>query len=204
MKPTERIVKGVTGMNKTFGKQTATALVWVALSLVLIIFSGASAWAQGGEATPPNEDERRANVRKRGRRDPLRALNLTVDQLQQIRAIREESKDEWRAIRERLSQAHSALDDAIYSDNVNEALIAERAREVGVAQAAVARMRSLTELKIRRVLTHEQLNTLRTMRQEARAADRNGERENRLGQRPRRRDRFGQRDDGSLQRERQP
>lgn len=191
-------------MNKAFGKQTATALAWVALSLVLIIFSGASALAQGGEAPQPNEDERRANVRKRGRRDPLRALNLTVDQLQQIRAIREESKDEWRAIREKLSQAYSALDDAIYSDNVNEALIAERAREVGVAQAAVARMRSLTELKIRRVLTPEQLNTLRNMRQEARAADRNGERENRLGQRPRRRDRFGQREDGSLQRERQP
>jgi Spy/CpxP family protein refolding chaperone len=129
---------------------------------------------------------------------------LTVDQLQQIRAIREESKDEWRAIRERLAQAYSALDDAIYSDNVNEALIAERAREVGVAQAAVARMRSLTELKIRRVLTPEQLDTLRTMRREARDAERNGEREKRLGQRGPRRERFGQRDDGSLQRGRQP
>ncbi|HEX8773819.1 MAG TPA: Spy/CpxP family protein refolding chaperone [Pyrinomonadaceae bacterium] len=191
-------------MNKAFGKQTAATLTWVALSLLLIIFSGASARAQGGDAPQPNEEERRANVRNRGRRDPLRALNLTVDQLQQIRAIREESKDEWRAIRERLAQAHSALDDAIYADNINEALIAERAREVGVAQAAVARMRSLTELKIRRVLTPEQLNTLRIMRREARAAERDGERGNRLGQRPSRRDRLGQREDGSLQRGRQP
>ena len=192
-------------MNKAFGRRTAAALTWVALSILLIIFSGASARAQGGgDAPQPNEEERRPNVRNRARRDPLRALNLTVDQLQQIRAIREESKDEWRAIRERLAQAYSALDDAIYSDNVNEALIAERAREVGVAQAAVARMRSLTELKIRRVLTPEQLDTLRTMRREARDAERNGEREKRLGQRGPRRERFGQRDDGSLQRGRQP
>jgi Spy/CpxP family protein refolding chaperone len=191
-------------MNKAFGRQTAAALAWVALSLLLIIFSGAGARAQGGDTPQPNEVERRQNMRNRGRRDPLRALNLTVDQLQQIRAIREESKDEWRAIRERLAQAYSALDDAIYSDNVNEALIAERAREVGVAQAAVARMRSLTELKIRRVLTPEQLNTLRTMRREARDAERNAKRGNRKGERPPRGDRFGQRDDGSLQRGRQP
>jgi Spy/CpxP family protein refolding chaperone len=192
-------------MNKAFGKQGAAALARVALSLLLIIFSGARAWAQGGDVPQPqNEEERPANARNRARRDPLRALNLTVDQLQQIRAIREESKDEWRAIRERLAQAYSALDDAIYSDNVNEALITERAREVGVAQAAVARMRSLTELKIRRVLTPEQLNTLRTMRQQARAAARSGDRENDLGQRPARRDRLEQRGDGLLQRGRRP
>jgi Spy/CpxP family protein refolding chaperone len=187
-------------MNKAFGKK-ATTLAWVTLSLLLIIFSGASSvLAQGADAPQPNEDERRTDVRNRARRDPLRALNLTIDQLQQIRAIREESKDEWRAIRDRLAQAYSALDDAIYADNVNESLIAERAREVGVAQAAVARMRSLTELKIRRVLTPEQLNTLRTMRQQARAEERSGARGNGFGQRPLRRDRLGQREDNSLQR----
>lgn len=186
-------------MNKAFGKQWAAALAWVALSLLLLIFSGVRVRAQGVDAPQPNEDERRANVRNRVRRDPLRALNLTVDQIQQIRAIREESKDEWRAIRDRLAQAYVALDEAIYADNVNEALITERAREVGLAQAEIARMRSLTELKIRRVLTPEQLNTMRTMRREARAAERGGTRENGFGQRPPRRDRLGQRDDGALQ-----
>jgi Spy/CpxP family protein refolding chaperone len=187
-------------MNKAFGKRAAAALFWAALSRLPVVFSGASALAQGNDVPQQqNEDERQAKDRNRARRDPLRALNLTVDQLQQIRAIREESKEEWRAIRERLAQAYSALDDATYSDNVNEALITERAREVGVAQAAVARMRALTELKIRRVLTPEQLNTLRTMRQQARADARSGERGNGFGQRPSRRDRLGQREDGSLQ-----
>ncbi|HEX8141968.1 MAG TPA: Spy/CpxP family protein refolding chaperone [Pyrinomonadaceae bacterium] len=190
-------------MIKAFVKQSAT-LVWVVLSLIFV-FSGASVRAQGvdGAATAPqhNEDERRANTRRMGRRDPLRALNLTGDQLRQIRAIREESKDEWRVVRERLAQAHSALDEAIYADNVDEALVEERTRAMGAAQAALARMRAITELKIRRVLTPEQLNTLRTMRQQARAAEREQGVENGQGQRPSRRDRFGQRDGGPLPRD---
>lgn len=194
-------------MNKAFGRRAACA-VWIALVLLLPGFSCAPVRAQSdadAAATPTPQDDngQSANARNMRRRDPLRALNLTPDQLQQIRAIRQESKDEWRAARQRLAAAHRALDEAIYSDDVNEALVEERAREVGVAQASVVRLRSLTELKIRRLLTPEQLNTLRLMRQQARADERNRAAENGLGFRRQRRDRLGRRDNTApLQRDR--
>jgi hypothetical protein len=67
---------------------------------------------------------------------------------------------------ERLRSAQRALDEAIYADAPSEAVIEERARELAEAQAAAARLRALTELSIRRVLTPEQLSLLRTLRQQ--------------------------------------
>jgi Spy/CpxP family protein refolding chaperone len=183
-------------MNKAFVRQAAP-LAWGAVSLLLLICVQSPAWAQSGDPTQPNaaqqnEDGRRDRMPRDMRRDPLRALNLTPEQLQQIRAIREESKEDWRVARQRVAEAHLALDEVIYSDNVSEALIEERARAVGTAQAAVARLRALTELKIRRVLTPEQLSKLRSMRQEARDAERNlGDSFGKRRQRP---DRLGPRD----------
>jgi len=46
-------------------------------------------------------------------------------------------------------------------------------RDVAAAQAASMRMRILTEVKIRRILTLEQLGVLRQLRQQAREARRN-------------------------------
>ncbi len=182
-------------MNKTFGSPAAL-LFALALSLLLIIFSDAQAQeAQSGEAAQqPQQSDPAQGAGARGRRDrdPLRELNLTFDQLQQIRSIREQNRDQWRAVRQRLGEAFRALDEAVYSDNVSDALIEERARELGAAQAAVSRMRALTELKIRRVLRPEQLNTLRAMRQQARAAEPKTGRERDLNARPlRRRARLG-------------
>jgi len=185
-------------MNKAFGKQ-ATHLATAALSLLLLLWAQAPARAQSDDPAQQNpaqqnEDEHRPRTPRDFRRDPLRALNLTPDQLQQIRAIREESKEEWRTTRQRVAEAHRALDEVIYSDNGSEALIEERARAVGAAQAAVARLRALTELKIRRVLTAEQLTTLRSMRQQALDAERGRTPRNSFGSRRQRPERFGQRD----------
>ena len=174
-------------MNESFGRRAAL-YISLALVLLLIISAGVEARAQsssGGEEAQQQSDPAQApGARDERPNDPLRALNLTPDQLQQIRAIRVQNRDEWRAVRQRQADALRALDEAIYSDNVDEALLEERARELGAAQAAVARMRALTELKIRRVLTPEQLNTLRAMRREARAMQRETRRENRLNARP--------------------
>ncbi|MBA3805673.1 MAG: Spy/CpxP family protein refolding chaperone [Acidobacteria bacterium] len=195
-------------MNKTLDSRAAL-LFALALSLFLSIFSAAQARAQSGEAAqqPPQSEPAQGTGARGGRgRDPLRELNLTFDQLQQIRAIREQNRDELRAIRQRLAEAFRALDEAVYSDNVNDALIEERARELGAAQAAVSRARALTELKIRRVLTPEQLNTLRAMRQQARAEGRKTGREDGLNARPlRRRARLGRGEgDGRALRGRRP
>jgi Spy/CpxP family protein refolding chaperone len=168
-------------MNKANGRR-ARPFIGCALSLLFIIFINAQAWAQSVDRAQEVEQQQqqqndsaasngaRDGDAAGGRRvDPLRALNLSPDQLREIRAIREQNREEWRAVRLRLAEAHRALDEAIYADQINEALIEERAREVGAAQAAVARMRAITELKIRRVMTPEQLHTLRAMREQARA-----------------------------------
>lgn len=193
-------------MNKANGRR-ARLFTRCALSLLFIIFVNAQAWAQGGDAAQEEQQQQNdatasPGARDGGRRvDPLRALNLSPDQLREIRAIREQNREEWRAVRLRLAEAHRALDEAVYADQINENLIEERAREVGAAQAAVARMRAITELKIRRVMTPEQLNTLRAMRQQARAAAATNTRQENVRQRQRR-ERLGRRDgSGSLQRE---
>jgi Spy/CpxP family protein refolding chaperone len=99
--------------------------------------------------------------------DPIRQLDLTSDQIAKIRSIREAAKDERFAINQRVRQAQLALDEAIEADNASEALVEQRARELAEAQAAVTRIRSITELRIRRVMTPEQLTKLRALRQQA-------------------------------------
>jgi len=100
--------------------------------------------------------------------DPIRQLNLTPEQRQKIRAITEERKEEKIAINQRLREANSALQAVLDSDNPDEALVEERLRDVAAAQAAQMRMRVLTEVRIRRVLTPEQQTLLRILRQQAR------------------------------------
>jgi Spy/CpxP family protein refolding chaperone len=99
--------------------------------------------------------------------DPIRQLNLTAQQAEKIRAIREQNKEERFAVNQRLRQAERAMDDAIAADNPSEALIEQRGRELAEAHVAATRMRAITELRIRRVMTPEQLAKLRALRQEA-------------------------------------
>jgi Spy/CpxP family protein refolding chaperone len=117
--------------------------------------------------------------------DPIRQLNLTPEQREQIRAIREQSKEERAAINQRVREANRALEEALDSDNPDEALIEQPVRDAVGAQAAAMRIRILTEVRIRRVLTLEQRNLLRTLRLQARQfnQDRFMDREQRRRQR---------------------
>lgn len=150
------------------------------LSLLFVCALSANVGAQ--ENGGPVEGEQNNVNRNSG--DLIRALKLTPEQIAQIRTIREQHKDERRLVTERLRNAQRALDEAIYTDDVSEAMIEERARELAAAQAAAVRLRALTELGIRRVLTPEQLNTLRSLRLRQ-AEQRRLEREMSLPRRPR-------------------
>jgi len=100
--------------------------------------------------------------------DMIEQLQLTPDQRQKIRAIREETKNERAMINQRLREANLALEQALDADKPDEALVEQRLRDATAAQAASMRMRIQTEVKIRRVLTREQLITWRTLRLQAR------------------------------------
>ena len=140
------------------------------LSLALLSALAAPAAAQrvgGGEPRrfPPGRGEGRGPMRHAPPANRLlRLLNLTPEQQRQMREIRAQGEGEIRAARARLQRAQLALDQAIYADTANEALIEERAREVGEAQSQLVRLRALTEMRIRRVLTAEQLSTYRDLR----------------------------------------
>jgi Spy/CpxP family protein refolding chaperone len=136
--------------------------------LALLLFALGPAFearAQGqDEPQPPQE----ASPRQPGRGlNLMQRLNLTREQRQQLREIRRQSEPEVRAQTRRVRLARRALDEAIYADAVDEALVEQRSRELAAAQAALIHLRAATELKIRRVLTDEQLRLFRDLRQQA-------------------------------------
>lgn len=100
--------------------------------------------------------------------DPIRDLNLSPEQRERIRAIREEQRDERAAVNQRLRETNRALEEVLDSENPSEAEIERHLRAIAEAQAASLRMRVATEMKVRKVLTPDQLATLRVLRQNAR------------------------------------
>jgi Spy/CpxP family protein refolding chaperone len=99
--------------------------------------------------------------------DPITQLNLTPEQRQKIRIIREQTKNERAAANQQLRESNFALQQALDADNPDEAVVEQRLRDAANAQAAATRMRVLTEVRIRRVLTPAQVNTWRGLRQQA-------------------------------------
>jgi len=114
----------------------------------------------------------------------LAQLNLTTEQIQRIRGINAELKDQRQAAGQRLRLAQRALAEAMESPNQNEALIDQRSRDVADAQAATIRLRALSEFRILQVLTPEQRITLREMRA-AQRTRRMEQQRNENNQRPR-------------------
>lgn len=147
---------------------TAASLLLAAMIPCLM---PASVFAQQEDGPQPPAGEMRQDADGGG--DPIRRLNLTPDQVRQIRQIRVQNREQMQQARRRLDEAQRALDEAIYADTVDDALVEARASEFAQAQAATVRMRARTELNIRRVLTLEQLNILRELRRQARLERRN-------------------------------
>jgi Spy/CpxP family protein refolding chaperone len=123
------------------------------------------------------------DMQQQAQADPILQLNLSAEQREKIRTIREETKAERAANNERLRESNQALEAALDADNPDEAVVEQRVRDVAAAQSAAMRMRILTEVRIRRVLTLEQLGILRSLRQQARDSRRNRVLDNSNGQR---------------------
>jgi Spy/CpxP family protein refolding chaperone len=130
---------------------------------VLIVFTVSYGYGQEAQTQPPAQNAQAGAQMG----DLIRELNLTPEQREQIRAIRQQSKDERAAINASLKETRRALTEALDADNPDEALVERRMRDLAAAQAAAMRMSIENEIKIRRVLTIEQRNTLRVLRQQA-------------------------------------
>lgn len=96
----------------------------------------------------------------------FRELGLSPDQMQQIRRINQERKPQMEDVMRRLREANRALDEAIYADVVDESAVQTRLKEVQIAQAEAARLRFMSELSIRKILTPDQLARFRELRRQ--------------------------------------
>jgi Spy/CpxP family protein refolding chaperone len=142
-----------------------------ALLLLLLVFAPARVFAQ--EEQPPGaQGQTEARPPEPGG-DLLRQLNLSPEQIEKLKAIREGNREQRRLIGQRIRAARIALDRAIYMENADEAVVEQRARELAEAQAAQVRQQALTELGVRRILTPEQLQTFRALRLRAEEMRRN-------------------------------
>lgn len=94
-------------------------------------------------------------------------LNLTPEQINQIRAINLETRGQTREAAQKQRDARRALDIAIYADNPSAGEVERRAREFADAQAELSKLRARTEFRIRQVLTAEQLARFREARRRA-------------------------------------
>lgn len=95
----------------------------------------------------------------------LEELNLSPDQIQKIRAINADLKDQRQAANMKLRQAQRALAVAVESSPPDETLIEQRSHELADAQSNAIRLRSLAEARLLQVLKPEQRIKLREMRQ---------------------------------------
>jgi Spy/CpxP family protein refolding chaperone len=113
------------------------------------------------DETLPAPDTLTRKEAQKQRPKMLDVLGLTQDQMQQFRRINMNKKPAMREAQQRLRAANRSLDEAIYADNVDETEIQIRIKELQAAQIEVIKIRSLTELAIRRILTAEQLTKFR-------------------------------------------
>jgi Spy/CpxP family protein refolding chaperone len=120
-------------------------------------------------------------------------LNLLPEQIQKIRAINAELKDQRQAANLKLRQAQRALAEAVESATPDEALIDQRSHELADAQATTIRLRSLAESRILQVMTPEQRIRLREMRQRNQALRRQANQQQLPGNVVRQRQQRGQR-----------
>jgi Spy/CpxP family protein refolding chaperone len=141
---------------------------------ILLLLIGAGTITRAQTAQNPLDPAQTQTQTQTNQTPDFGPLNLTPDQIQRIRAINAELKDQRQAAIQHLRQAQRALTEAIESPTPNEALIDQRSHEVADAQAATIRIRSLTEARILQVLTPEQRVRLREMRQRNQALRRGG------------------------------
>ncbi|HUE84166.1 MAG TPA: Spy/CpxP family protein refolding chaperone [Pyrinomonadaceae bacterium] len=136
-------------------------------SFALMLFLLGTATATYADLQEPQA--RQPEIR-RGRpfQDPIRQLNLTPEQASEIRTIRESLREERAEAGRRVRETRRALDEALESDAPDEGAVEDLLRQAAEAQAAEIRLRVLTEVRIRKILSAEQRATLRTMRRQAR------------------------------------
>jgi Spy/CpxP family protein refolding chaperone len=140
-----------------------TRIYRIVFFFVAVLFTAASVLAQegpepqGGQDQPRRQNNPGANL--------LRQLGLDREQMQQLRQINVRRQPLMENAQRRFREANRRLDESIYADQLVEAEVQERIKEVQLLHAELIRLRSMNELSIRKILTPDQLNKFRRLRQ---------------------------------------
>ena len=94
----------------------------------------------------------------------FRFLNLTEDQQAQLRKIREARQPEFKAAGEKIHAAREGMRQLMESDTINESAIRSKAAEVAAAEAEVAILNARVRQESLQVLTSEQQQKLKELR----------------------------------------
>jgi Spy/CpxP family protein refolding chaperone len=133
---------------------------WIPCGAVFLLFLlVGSAFSQDDKIGSPTQ-----NAQADGRGNILREIGLSPDQMRQLRRLNMERRPLMEEAQRQLREANRLLDDAIYADEVNDADVQSRLKEAQRAQAEVFRIRSTSELAIRKILTPDQLVRFRELR----------------------------------------
>jgi len=89
-----------------------------------------------------------------------REIALTDAQRDQIKAIAESHKDEWKGLADRERTTQMALMAAVTTEPLDEALIRQKSSEVAAVDADMAVARARTRAEVFKILTAEQKATL--------------------------------------------
>ena len=90
-------------------------------------------------------------------------LGLSESQRDQIKAIADTHKDEWKTLFDRGRAAHMALDDVIAADTINEAAIRQKSAEAAAVDADIAVARAHAHAEVWQILTADQKTQVKTM-----------------------------------------
>jgi Spy/CpxP family protein refolding chaperone len=96
----------------------------------------------------------------------IQQLDLSPEQIQKIRGIHRETREQMRAATQRLQQARRDLDAAIYAEESTASEVEQRSKALSDAQTEVTKLRAKTEFRIRQILTPEQLIRFRELRKQ--------------------------------------
>jgi Spy/CpxP family protein refolding chaperone len=115
---------------------------------------------------PPDGQPKQRRLAGEERPNLLTELGLSQEQVQEIRRMNQARRPLIEEAARKLREANRALDVAIYADHLNEDDIAARLKDFQLAQGEMQKLRFQGELELRKVLTPDQLNKFRRLREQ--------------------------------------
>ena len=153
------------------GRNISTMLIVALMTFVMWEGLGYEVHAQGRGGPPGSRGEMRG-----GRAGspagmlPLRQLDLTDAQRQEVRAIFDQNQSMLRATGEQLGRAKQALHEVVTSDWVNESEIRARAETLGLAEGDAAVVRADLYVQLWQILTPAQQARVQEIEAEMKAS----------------------------------